>query len=261
VIGDIDGPFSTMLHKMGLELPRATAVAINSFATVNPLIENELKSQFKLLLNVGPFILTTPQPMVSDEHGCLAWLNQCEKFSVVYISFGSRIVPPPHELTALAECLEECGCPFIWVFKGNPDETLPNGFTERTKTKGKFVAWAPQMEILKHSAVGVCLTHSGWNSVLDCIVGGVPMVSRPFFGDQRLNARMLESIWGIGVGVDNGVLTKESIKKALNLIMSTEEGKIMRDKIVKLQDSALKVVERNGSSANNFDTLIKIVTS
>ncbi|CAJ2649722.1 unnamed protein product [Trifolium pratense] len=257
---DIKGPFGTMLHKMGLQLPRATAVAINSFDTVHKPIGNELKSRFKLLLNVGPFILTTPQSMVPDEHGCIAWLNQQENLSVVYISFGSIVVPPPHELTALAEALEECGFPFIWAFRGNP-ESLPNGFVERTKTQGKIVAWAPQFEILKHPSIGVCLTHSGWNSVLDCIVGGVPMISRPFFGDQRLNARMLEGVWEIGLGLDNGVLTKESTMNVLKSTMSTEKGKIMRDKILKLKESALEAVETNGTSAINFNTLIQIVTS
>jgi len=261
VIKDIDVPFATMLHKMGLELPRATAVAINSFAKIHPLIENELNSKFKLLVNVGPFNLTTPQRKVSDEHGCLAWLNQHENSSVVYISFGSVVTPPPHELTALAESLEECGFPFIWSFRGDPEEKLPKGFLERTKTKGKIVAWAPQVEILKHSSVGVFLTHSGWNSVLECIVGGVPMISRPFFGDQRLNTILTESVLEIGVGVDNGVLTKESTKKALEVTMSSEKGGIMRQKIVKLKESAFKAVEQNGTSAMDFTTLIQIVTS
>jgi hypothetical protein len=260
VVDDINGPFGTMLHKMGLELPRAHAVAINSFDTVHNPIENELKTKFKLLLNVGPFILTTPQRMISDEHGCIPWLSQQENSSVVYISFGSVVIPPPHELTALAEALEECGLPFIWAFRGNPEETLPNGFMERTKTKGKIVAWAPQYEILKHPSVGVCFTHCGWNSVLDCIVGGVPMISRPFFGDQRLNSRMVESVWEIGVGVENGVLTKESAMKALEITMLSGEGKLMRQKILKFKESALAAVEKNGSSANNCNTLIQIIT-
>ncbi|CAK8564213.1 unnamed protein product [Lathyrus sativus] len=261
VIGDISGPFASMLHKMGLALPQATAVPINSFATIHTDIESKLEAKFKLLLNVGPFILTTPQRMTNDEHGCVAWLNKHEDYSVVYISFGSSITPPPHEFAALAESLEECGYPFIWAFRGNPEEKLPSGFTERTKTRGKIVAWAPQIDILKNSSVGVCFTHSGWNSVLDCIVGGVPMISRPFFGDQRLNARMLESVWHIGIGVDNGVLTKESSKKALELVMSSETGKQMRQRVEKLKEAALQAVERDGSSAKNFNTLIELISS
>lgn len=261
IIDDINGPFSILIHKAGIELPRATAITINSFSSIQPIVENELNSKFKLLLNVGPFILTTPQRTISDEHGCLAWLNKHEKYSVVYISFGSSIIPPPHELAALAESLEECGFPFLWAFRGNPEEQFPKGFIERTRTRGKIVAWAPQVEILKHSSVGVCLTHSGWNTVLDCIVGCVPMISKSFFGDQKMNGRMIESVWEIGVTVDNGVLTKESIMKALEVTMSSEKGTIMRQKIMKLKECALEAVGENGSSTKNLKALIQMVTS
>ncbi|KAJ1433510.1 UDP-glucuronosyl/UDP-glucosyltransferase [Sesbania bispinosa] len=260
VMGDLEQPFASMVHKMGQMLPRATAVVMNSFAAVHPLMVNELESKFHLLLNVGPLTLTTPQTTIPDGQGCLEWLNKHENASVVYISFGSVIVPPPQELTALAEALEESGFSFIWAFRGNPEKQLPKGFLERTSKQGKVVAWAPQMEILKHPSVGVCLTHCGWNSVLDCIVGGVPMIGRPFFGDQKINTRMLESAWGIGVGVDKGVLTKETALKALKLTISSEEGKKMREKIGELRESALEAVKPDGSSTRNFSTLIQIVT-
>ena len=139
VIDDTEQPFSAMLHKMGLMLPRATAVAINSFVALEHLIVNELESKFQRLLNVGPFILTTSQPNIPDEQRCLEWLDKHENASVVYISFGSVISPPPYELFALAEALEESGFPFIWSFRGNLEKQLPNGFLERTRTKGKVV--------------------------------------------------------------------------------------------------------------------------
>ncbi|XP_050918408.1 flavonoid 3-O-glucosyltransferase [Lathyrus oleraceus] len=219
--------------------------------------ENELNSKLKLLLNVGPFILTTPQRRISDEHGCLEWLNKHEKYSVVYISFGSSTIPPPHELTALAESLEEYAFPFLWAFRGNPEEQFTKGFIERTRTRGKIVAWAPQVEILKHSSVGVCLTHSGWNTVLDCIA----MISKPIFADQNMNGRMIENVWEIGVTVENGVLTKESVLKALEVTLSSERGKFMRQKIMKLKESVLEAVSKNGNSTKNLKTLIQIVTS
>lgn len=261
VAKDIETPFAKMLHNMGLALPRATAVAINSFASIHIPTEKELESKLKLLLNVGPFTLTTPQPVIQDEQGCLKWLDKHDGASVVYIGFGSVVIPPPHELTALAEALEESRFPFIWAFRGDPEEQLPKGFLERTKTEGKVVGWAPQIDILKHASVGVCLTHGGWNSVLDCIVGGVPIICRPFFGDQGLNTWMLQSVWGIGVGFDNGVMTKEGTIQALELTMSSEKGEVMRKKMRELKETALSAVERNGSSTKNFDTLTEIVTS
>jgi len=255
-----EDPFSMMLDKMGEALPRATAVAINSFTAVHGPIAHELESRFHMLLNVGPFILTTPQSVTLDNEGCLPWLNTQEEGSVVYISFGSVIMPPPHELAALADALEEGKYPFIWAFRGNPEKQLPDGFLERTKTQGKVVGWAPQMQILKHSAVGVCMTHGGWNSVLDCIVGGVPMISRPFFGDQMLNTATLEHVWGIGVGLENNVFTKEETLRVLEIIMSSEKGKTMREKVVELKDIAMEAAGPEGDSTKNFCTFADILS-
>ncbi|KAI4335446.1 hypothetical protein L6164_014090 [Bauhinia variegata] len=261
VTGELDAPFSVMIHKMGLMLPRATAVAVNSFQGINPLIVDELKSRFQQLLNVGPFILTTQQPFLPDDHGCLEWLSKHRNASVAYISFGTVVTPPPQELTALADALEECEFPFLWSFRGNAEKLLPKGFLEKTRTKGKIVPWAPQLDILKHASVGVFVTHSGWNSILETIVGGVPMVCRPFFGDQNLNTRLIETVWEIGVGVDNGVFTKSAVLKALELTLSSEKGKLMRQKIAMFKESAMKAAKPNGNSQTNLKTLVELVTT
>ncbi|KAG4932454.1 hypothetical protein JHK87_046456 [Glycine soja] len=115
------------------------------------------------------------------------------------------------------------------------------------------------MQIPKHSAVCVCMTHGGWNSVLDCIVGGVPMISRPFFGDQMLNTATMEHVWEIGVELENGVFTKEGILRALELIMSSEKGKMTRQKIVELKDFAMAAGGPEGDSTKNFCTFSEIV--
>ncbi|KAK7265295.1 hypothetical protein RJT34_32913 [Clitoria ternatea] len=256
-----DSPFTTMLHRMGRALPRASAVAINSFHEIDIPTVHELESRLHLLLNVGPFILTMPQSVTPDTHGCLEWLDKQADCSVVYISFGSVIVPPPHELIALAEALEESGHPFIWAFKGNPEKQLPEGFLERTSAKGMVVGWAPQMQILKHPAAGVCIMHGGWNSILDCIVGGVPMISRPFFGDQGLNTATMEHVWEVGVGVENMVFTKEGTLKSLETTMSSEKGKLMREKIAVLKDLAMVAAGPEGDSTKNFCALLDIVTT
>ncbi|KAF7838061.1 flavonoid 3-O-glucosyltransferase-like [Senna tora] len=263
VVKGIDDPFAIMLHKMGQMLPRATTVAINSCEAILPPAVNELKSKFQMLLNVGP--LTTTQSIsdvVPDEHGCLEWLDKHEKASVVYIGFGSVIVPPPHELAAIAEALEETKFPFIWSFRGDPEKLLPEGMLERTKSQGKVVQWAPQVRILRHSSIGVFVTHGGWNSILESILGGVPMICRPFFGDQMVNARMLEAEWGIGMAVKNGGLSnKDEAVKILGSALLSEEGKIMREKIAFFKEAATKAVEPCGSSTQNFNTLVDLATT
>ncbi|OMO88799.1 UDP-glucuronosyl/UDP-glucosyltransferase [Corchorus capsularis] len=138
---------------------------------------------------------------------------------------------------------------------------LPEGFLERTSLKGKIVPWAPQQKVLQHEAVGVFVTHGGWNSVLESITGGVPMIFRPFFGDQGLNTKTVEAVWGFGLGLEGGMFTKEATVKALKVILSSDEGKKMREKIAVQKELAFKAVEPNGSSVENFKKLVEIMSS
>ncbi|XP_050218413.1 flavonoid 3-O-glucosyltransferase-like [Mercurialis annua] len=257
---DLTAPFPAMLHKMGLNLPKAAAVCINSFEEIDTIPLNNLKSTLENFLNIGPLLLTPPPQIPHDPQGCLDWLDNKKQDSIVYISFGSVIVPPPHELTALAEALEDGGFHFIWSFRGNPNEKLPKGFLDRTKENGKVVSWAPQQQILQHSSIRAFMTHSGWNSVLESIVGSVPLICRPFFGDQQLNSWTIESVWGIGVEVEGGKITKDSATKALEAVLVNEEGQKMKDKVDHLNKLAFDAVSSEGSTTANFETLINIVT-
>lgn len=109
--------------------------------------------------------------------------------------------------------------------------------------------------------MGAFLTHSGWNSVLESITTGVPMILRPFFGDQHLNARVVSDVWKIGVGFEGGVIKKDEIVNALNVILGSKRGKTMKEKINKLKSIALQAIKRGGSSTKNLDALKKMVAS
>ena len=78
---------------------------------------------------------------------------------MAYVSFGTVVTPPPHEIVAVAEALEASGFPFLWSLKEHLKDLLPRGFLERTSENGKVVAWAPQTEVLGHGSVGVFVTH------------------------------------------------------------------------------------------------------
>ena len=94
----------------------------------------------------------------------------------------------------IANGLERSGKRFLWVVKNPPsndksnqiavtadvdlDALMPEGFLERTKDRGMVVkSWAPQVAVLNHPSVGGFVTHCGWNSVLEAVVAGVPMVA------------------------------------------------------------------------------------
>ncbi|VVA37175.1 PREDICTED: anthocyanidin [Prunus dulcis] len=260
VTGNLDSPIATLLHKMGQKLLKATVVAVNSFDDVDPEIENALKSRFQKLLNYGPLSLISRSPhSPEDESGCIEWLDKSKPASVVYIAFGSAATPPPHELEALAQALIETGFPFIWSCRGNIEDFLPKGYN-KSSLNGKIVSWAPQVQVLGHASVGVFVTHAGWNSVMESISGGVPMICRPFFGDHTLNMRTIVAVWGIGTEFEGGVITKIGMVKALELVLKHKEGKEMRDKIGALKNLALQAVESNGSCSQAFNSLVDIVT-
>ncbi|KAF8400371.1 hypothetical protein HHK36_013669 [Tetracentron sinense] len=260
VFGDVDSPFSNMLHRMGQMLPRAAAVAINSVEELNPTITDDLKKKFQNCLNVGPFSFMSALPSDPDVNGCLSWLDRQKAASVAYIGFGTVFSPPPQEQVVLTEALEASGVPFLWSLKENLKGILPDGFLERTKGRGKVVSWAPQVQVLAHTAVGVFVTHCGWNSVLESVMGRVPMICRPIMEDNRLNGRMVTEVWEIGVGMEGGVITIDGMMRGLDLILSEEKGKKMRGNIGALHELMGKAVGAQGSSSENFKILLEIVS-
>ncbi|CAI9098559.1 OLC1v1035228C1 [Oldenlandia corymbosa var. corymbosa] len=256
LLDDEQSPLALLLHNVALNLPRATAVVVNSFEELDPAITLDLKPRFKKYLNISPFHLMAAQH--SDE--CLDWLRKQDDASVVYIGFGSVSIPPPNEMVALAEALETCKSPFLWSLRDHARKSLPDGFVDRTSGYGKLVSWAPQMEVLASGKVGVFVSHGGWNSVLESISYGVPLICRPFFGDHGLNSAMVEVQWRAGLRVKDGIFTKNETVKAIKLILSGEKAKEIRENAQLLKGLAINAVKPNGSSARNFQDLLKVLT-
>ncbi|KAK3040323.1 hypothetical protein RJ639_029377 [Escallonia herrerae] len=259
IVDHLEMPIAHALHVMGLKLPEATAVVLNSYEEIDLAIITDLKTKLKKVLSVGPSILALSSPPKPDESGCLPWLDKHKVASVAYISFGTILVAPPSELAALAEAIEASRVPYLWSLPDHSRRHLPQGFLERTSIRGLIVSWAPQLQVLAHTSVSIHITHSGWNSVLESISYAVPMICRPFFADNMLNCRMVEDVWEIGVRVEDGILTKSGTMKAIQLLLSDDKGKELKENIMLLQESAVKAVESNGSSAKNFEILEDII--
>lgn len=261
IAGDFEATIPSVLNKLGKYYPRAVAIAANTFEELDHIVVNELKSRYQKFLSIGPLALTTPMSFSSyfDEYGCLEWLDKQKSTSVAYISFGSVAIPPKLELLAIIEALEDKKIPFLWSFRDNLEEHLPQKLIQRINKYGKFVPWTSQLKVLLHRAVGVFLTHGGWNSILESIIAGVPMICRPFFGDQVLNMRCIEAVWGIGVGIEGGKFTKDRTLKALELIFHSEKGIKIKQKIEVQKEIACNTALAYGSSIKNFRTLVEII--
>ncbi|TYI99841.1 hypothetical protein E1A91_A13G045400v1 [Gossypium mustelinum] len=209
-----------------------------------------------------------------DEQECLEWLESKEPNSVLYICFGSRTNFTSSQLKEIAMALEASELQFIWVVrkqKNNEEEDdwLPEGFEKRMEGKGLIIrGWAPQVLILDHEAVGGFVTHCGWNSTLEGVCAGVPMVTWPAFAEQFYNEKLLTQVLNIGVAVGaqkwvrlmGEFVERESIEKAVKEMMKGDKAEEMRNKAKALAEAAKKAVEKGGSSYSDLDALIEEIS-
>nr|GMD09925.1 scopoletin glucosyltransferase-like [Ipomoea batatas] len=202
------------------------------------------------------------------EEECLNWLNTKTPNSVVYVCFGSMSTFSAAQLGEIAAGLEAAGQPFIWVVKQNTDEWLPEGFEKRTHNRGLIIrGWAPQVLILDHEAVGGFVTHCGWNSLLEGVTAGVPMVTWPLSSEQFFNEKMATQILKIGVPVgvqawtrrtdSSAPINRENIEIAVKEVMIGEEAEERRSRAIALGNMAKKAVEPGGSSYTDFSSLLE----
>ncbi|OIW10477.1 hypothetical protein TanjilG_00415 [Lupinus angustifolius] len=259
--GEHETPFSKTMASLGTVLPQAKAVVINFFEELDPpLYVQHLRSILQSLLYVVPLPFPLLLPSDTDKNGCFSWLNRHNAKTVAYVSFGTVATPPPHEIVAVAEALEESGFPFLWSLKDNLKGLLPSGFLQRTGMLGKVVPWVPQSQVLAHDSVGVFVTHCGSNSVTESICNGVPMICRPFFGDQGISARVIQNVWENGVIIEGRVLSKNGLLQSLNLILVQEEGKKIRENALNMKKTVQDAARPEGKSAQDFKTLVEIIS-
>jgi hypothetical protein len=149
---------------------------------------------------------------------------------------------------------------------------LPSQFHYVFNSSGKGLiirGWAPQVLILDHEAVGGFVTHCGWNSALEGISAGLPMVTWPVFAEQFYNEKLITDVLkiGVGVGVQQWVrlvgdrIKREAIEKAVKEIMVGERAEEMRSRAKVFGEMASRAVEEGGSSYSDLGALIEELRS
>jgi UDP:flavonoid glycosyltransferase YjiC (YdhE family) len=203
--------------------------------------------------------------LLAQDQTCLDWLDKQEDASVLYVSFGSLASMDQEELVEIAWGLANSGMPFLWVIRPNQVQCsekvcLPDGFEEVTRGRGMVVSWAPQQEVLGHPGVGGFWTHNGWNSTLESICEGVPMICRPHFADQMINARYVQEVWKIGFELA-GKLERGKIERCVRKLLSQKEGEEMRARASDIKNIASKCIKKGGTSVTKIDMLVNSIMS
>lgn len=228
---------------------------------------------------VGPLCVMAAEHKIrleSTEHhqlACMQWLDarSLSNRPVLYVAFGSQAIVAPAQLQEIAVALEKSEHDFLWVIKENYyDDVLFGEFEEKVKDRGMVVhKWVDQMEILIHESVKGFMSHCGWNSVMESVVAGVPMLAWPMMAEQPLNAKFVVEEMKIGLRIrtrgkdieNEELIGRDHIEEMVRELMVGEGGKEVARNIKVLSEKARLAMECGGSSWTSLETLVSQVSS
>lgn len=219
---------------------------------------------------IGPIHKIAPTTSCSlheEDRNSIQWLDKQPNNSVIYVSLGSIVSIDKTEFAEMAWGLANSKQSFLWVIRPGSIrgydwmELLSPRFINVVKERGCIVNWAPQKEVLAHKAVGGFFSHCGWNSTLESICEGVPLICRPGFGDQRVNTRYVCHVWRIGLALENKFLERCEIERVVRRLLLDDEGKEMRARAKELKETIALSISRGGSSYNSLNMLVALIMS
>lgn len=254
--------------------PKTAGIIINTFEALEPRCIRAISDGLCVPDGPTPPIYPLGPLIVHDKakatgHECLKWLDSQPGRSVVFLCFGSLGVFSKEQLHEIACGLERSGQRFLWVIRNPPSEkirnlavssqedpdldtVLPEGFLDRTRERGMVVKkWAPQVAVLNHGSVGGFVTHCGWNSVLEAVSAGVPMVAWPLYAEQRFNRVVMVKDMKIALWMreeEGGLVQAEEVEERVKELMESERGELIRKRVGIAKDEAEAALREEGSS-------------
>ncbi|OEL17460.1 Cyanohydrin beta-glucosyltransferase [Dichanthelium oligosanthes] len=248
------------------------AVILNTFYDMEKDVVDALAPLLPPVYTVGPLasvIASLPESggggggdtasgggisLLQEDEECMAWLDGKAPRSVVYLSFGSHASMGGARLQEFAAGLARCGTPYLWVLRPEmAAEVEAVGGDD-----GLVVPWCAQEAVLSHPAVGLFVTHCGWNSILESVVAGVPVLGCPVLSEQTTNCRQVCTARGIGGELPQEAGSEE-IAALVREMMAGRKGKEARDKTLEWKRLAEASAKEGGSSYENIGRLVENV--
>ncbi|XP_050208873.1 gallate 1-beta-glucosyltransferase 84A24-like [Mercurialis annua] len=236
----------------------------------------DFMSKFCSIKPVGP-LCKHPNPNLNNTaingdilkaDDCIQWLDTKESSSVVYISFGTVVLINQEQFNEIAYGILDSHVSFLWAIKPPPPgesgsnvALLPEEFLEKAGDRGKIVQWSPQEKVLAHESIACFVTHCGWNSTIEALSSGVPVVCYPQWGDQVTDAKYLVDVFKVGVRMcrglaENKMITRDEVKKCLLEATVGPQAEEMRRNALKWKEAAEAGVAEGGSSERNIQEFV-----
>ncbi|XP_065872377.1 7-deoxyloganetic acid glucosyltransferase-like [Euphorbia lathyris] len=252
----------------------AESLILNTFEELEGPILSQIRTRYPNTYTIGPvneLLQTKLNQQESNsssnslwkvDKSCIEWLDKQPSKSVLYISFGSVTLVTRDQIMELCHGLANSKKRFLWAIRheslidedGNVLEKIPVELELGPKERGYIVSWAPQEDVLGHKAIGGFWTHSGWNSTLESVAAGVPMICWPYYGDQQVNSRFVSEVWKLGLDMKD-TCDRNIVEKMINDLMVD-----MREEFVKSAEKMAELARisvQGGSSSCNLDRLIE----
>ncbi|KAL3647336.1 hypothetical protein CASFOL_008304 [Castilleja foliolosa] len=278
-VSDVNDPgFQTIIRET-----RRTALSkgliLNSFEDLEGPIMDQIRKPIPNVYSIGPLHThlkarlesekkeTSPasSSFWEEDRSSITWLDSQQARSVIYVSFGSVTLLTKNELLEFWYGLVNSGHRFLWVMRpdsiigGDKDNPIPVELEEGTKERGYLAGWVPQDEVLAHSSVAAFFTHSGWNSTLESVAAGMPMLCWPYFADQTINSRFVSEVWKVGLDMKD-TCDRLIVEKMVRDVMGERRDEFL-ERAGRLAELANKAVSEGGTSYTNLNRLIEFIKS
>ncbi|KMS96380.1 hypothetical protein BVRB_9g225560 [Beta vulgaris subsp. vulgaris] len=277
------------ISKQAKQFRKASGFILNTFEDLEAPLLSYMRSHFPNMYVVGPLHLhlkerilrketTTSTTLLSycsnslwhEDKSCIEWLDAQPLRSVIFCSFGSHVCLTKEQLMEFWQGLVNSGTRFLWIKRqrsvtGMDDdvhkwqEQIPSGLLKGMKENGYVTSWAPQEEVLSHPSIGGFLTHSGWNSTLESIVEGKPMLCWPYYVDQLIISRYVSHVWKVGLDMKD-ICDRDIIENMVRDLMDRRRGEYSQN-VNALAYLARQSVHEDGSSYCSLNKLVDDIMS